>query len=145
VEYLPAIKTPTIEVSFFPTTDQTMVQTPIPPTIPKPHCLITDDNPINRRLLVTFLRKQDFTYSEAVNGQVAVELYCASPPKFKFILMGMPSKILVHNSNNVLTSTIDVSMPVMDGITATRKILKYEKTNRLKKVAHRLDLQFRRT
>jgi CheY-like chemotaxis protein len=130
VEYLPAIKTPTNEVSFFPTTDQTMGQTPI---TPKPDCLITDDNPINRRLLITFLRKQNFTYSEAVNGQVAVELYCASPSKFQFFLMGMPSKILVHNLNNVLTSTIDVSMPVMDGITATRKILKYEKTNRLKK------------
>ncbi|KAF3036936.1 hypothetical protein E8E12_005896 [Didymella heteroderae] len=69
--------------------------------------LITDDNVINRRLLVAFMKKYKLQYTEAENGLEAVRAYQSSPEKFDVILM-------------------DMSMPVMDGMTATRTIRQYE-------------------
>ncbi|KAF1849811.1 uncharacterized protein K460DRAFT_360663 [Cucurbitaria berberidis CBS 394.84] len=78
------------------------------------HILITDDNLINRRLLVAFMQKQNFLYQEATNGLEALEAYRDRAPKFDVILM-------------------DVSMPVMDGMSATRAIREYEQTNHLQR------------
>ncbi|KAF3047311.1 hypothetical protein E8E11_009196 [Didymella keratinophila] len=71
------------------------------------HILITDDNAINRRLLVAFMKKYNLQYAEAENGLEAVRAYQSSQVKFDAILM-------------------DMSMPVMDGMTATRTIRQYE-------------------
>ncbi|KAL5375022.1 hypothetical protein DPSP01_011512 [Paraphaeosphaeria sporulosa] len=72
-----------------------------------PHVLVVDDNVINRRLLVTFLKKQKYSYSEAENGLTALQMYQNPNTRYDFILM-------------------DMSMPVMDGMTATRAIRQYE-------------------
>lgn len=74
------------------------------------HVLIVDDNAINRRLLVSFLRKHKYEFQEAQNGLEALEAYRKQPPKFSIILM-------------------DMSMPVMDGMTSTRAIRQYEEAN----------------
>ncbi|KUI59205.1 Histidine kinase 3 [Cytospora mali] len=83
----------------------------------RPHILLVDDNEINLKLLVMFIKKQNMSYVTANNGLVALETYKSSyqaaasaehaPPPFTHVLM-------------------DLSMPVMDGLTSTRKIRAFE-------------------
>ena len=73
-----------------------------------PYILLVDDNPINLKLLVTFMKKIELPYDEAVNGQDALDKFKASSRPFDFVLM-------------------DISMPIMDGMTSTRKIREYER------------------
>ncbi|KAF2446641.1 hypothetical protein P171DRAFT_430749 [Karstenula rhodostoma CBS 690.94] len=80
---------------------------PVRPKSTELHVLVVDDNSINRRLLVTFLKKHKYTYSEAENGLTALQMYQNPNTRYEFILM-------------------DMSMPVMDGMTATRAIRQYE-------------------
>ena len=72
----------------------------------KGECLIVDDNSINRQLLRGFLRGKGFSCSFATNGKEAVEA-CANK-KYDIILM-------------------DITMPIMGGIEATRIIRQNEK------------------
>lgn len=74
--------------------------------------LIVDDNALNRRLLVAFMRKHKYQYHEAQNGLEALVAYRKDPSRFLAILM-------------------DITMPVMDGLTATRSIREYEKEHGL--------------
>lgn len=104
-----------------PTSSQPRASSPSPPissTIADPSqrtVLITDDNAINRRLLIAFMKRHKIPYVEAVNGLIALNLYKATPSKFHIILM-------------------DLSMPVMDGMTATRRIRSFEREMGLPKV-----------
>ncbi|KAK4971929.1 hypothetical protein LTR66_011362 [Elasticomyces elasticus] len=88
-----------------------------------PHVLVVDDNNINLNLLTMFMKKHKYTYEEAHNGLEALEKYKeASAPhdptlapkkrRFDYVLM-------------------DISMPVMDGLTSTREIRKFEKENKM--------------
>jgi PleD family two-component response regulator len=52
------------------------------------HVLIADDNSINRRLLIALMKKWDYTFVEAENGQDALEIYREAPHRFNVILMG---------------------------------------------------------
>ncbi|KAH7401588.1 hypothetical protein BKA66DRAFT_405445 [Pyrenochaeta sp. MPI-SDFR-AT-0127] len=74
--------------------------------------LVADDNSINRRLLAAFLNKHNIPYQEASNGLEAFNAYKDDALRFKVILM-------------------DMSMPVMDGMTATRAIREYERSRKL--------------
>jgi len=76
------------------------------------HILITDDNSLNRKLLVAFMRKNSLKYEEATNGLEALKAYQAEVRKFDVILM-------------------DMSMPVMDGMSATRAIREFEREGNL--------------
>ncbi|ROW12165.1 hypothetical protein VMCG_00121 [Cytospora schulzeri] len=88
----------------------------------RPHILLVDDNDINLKLLVMFIKKQNVSYVTANNGLVALETYKSSyqaaassehaQPPFTHVLM-------------------DLSMPVMDGLTATRKIRDFEATKKI--------------
>jgi CheY-like chemotaxis protein len=81
-----------------------------------PRVLLVDDNAINLKLLVVFAKRQNLRYSEAMNGLEALETFkreaniTDSTPirPFDFVLM-------------------DLSMPVMDGLTSTRQIRQFEK------------------
>lgn len=74
--------------------------------------LIVDDNHINLRLLSNLLQKRGYPYETATDGKAAVN-------KFKE-LVGQISCVLM-----------DISMPVMDGMTATRQIRAYERSKNL--------------
>lgn len=66
--------------------------------------LLAEDNDINAEIAVELLRRQGISVEWAENGQQAVELFAKSPAgTYDVILM-------------------DINMPVMDGLTATRKI-----------------------
>ncbi|KAF2848894.1 sensor histidine kinase-like protein/response regulator [Plenodomus tracheiphilus IPT5] len=79
---------------------------------PASHILITDDNTLNRKLLVAFMRKNGLHYQEAANGLEALLAYQSGARKFDVILM-------------------DMSMPVMDGMSATRAIREFERERNL--------------
>ncbi|KAF2739571.1 hypothetical protein EJ04DRAFT_484532 [Polyplosphaeria fusca] len=89
---------------------------PEPEIEPKnpPGILIVDDNPVNRKLLVAFMNKRRYNYYEAQNGLEAVNVYSNIAYEFDMVLM-------------------DISMPVMDGLTATRAIREHEKKNGIKR------------
>jgi CheY-like chemotaxis protein len=78
------------------------------------HTLIVDDNLLNRRLLIAFMKKNGLQFEEASNGQEALDKYREGSPKFDVILM-------------------DMSMPVMDGMSATRAIREYERNSNMPK------------
>ena len=81
-------------------TDVTPVARPAPAEAPL-HVLIVDDHEVNRRIVSLFIQPQGWTHCMAETGAVALDL-CRSQ-RFDVILM-------------------DMQMPVMDGITATRRI-----------------------
>ena len=69
--------------------------------------LLAEDNPVNQKLAKMMLTKAGYKVKVANNGQEAVEKYKTSPGDFDLIFM-------------------DIQMPVMDGIAATKAIRRYE-------------------
>jgi signal transduction histidine kinase/DNA-binding NarL/FixJ family response regulator len=63
--------------------------------------LLAEDNPINQKLLLTYLKRMDIEAELAENGRIALDKF--GPGKFDLILM-------------------DVAMPEMDGLSAIRHI-----------------------
>ncbi|KAL1304634.1 hypothetical protein AAFC00_003598 [Neodothiora populina] len=88
------------------------------PTKPSivPHVLLVDDNRINLQLLVMFMKKHKFTYAEASNGQEALDAYIASHDPEARERGGRPFDFVL----------MDISMPVMNGMEATRRIREFE-------------------
>ncbi len=69
--------------------------------------LLVEDNPINQKLALFLLTRAGYQVKVANNGKEALETYTANPENFDLIFM-------------------DIRMPEMDGITATREIRKFE-------------------
>ncbi len=65
--------------------------------------LLAEDNPVNLKLATLILTKAGYTVTSAQNGKETVETFIKSPHDFDLILM-------------------DVQMPVMDGLEATREL-----------------------
>jgi len=72
-----------------------------------PKVLIVDDAAFMRMSLMMMLKKNGFEIvGEAENGQIAIEKYLQLKPDIV---------------------TMDITMPVMDGIQATKEIMKYDR------------------
>ena len=74
--------------------------------------IVVEDNLLNQQLIVNILVKDGYRVAMAENGKVGFDLYKAN--HYDIVLM-------------------DIQMPVMDGIQATRLIRDYEIRNKLKK------------
>lgn len=88
--------------------------TPIPEQTPL-HGLLVDDNRVNLRLLVTLMKKAKYSHGEAENGQEALDKFkscSSSDDPFDFILM-------------------DIGMPVLNGMEATKLIREHEREHNL--------------
>ncbi|KAH6719464.1 hypothetical protein BKA61DRAFT_669786 [Leptodontidium sp. MPI-SDFR-AT-0119] len=80
----------------------------ISPAIPlRNKALLVEDNAVNLKILMHCMRSAKQEYVTATNGLEALEQYQADPGAFKIIFM-------------------DLSMPIMDGLTSTRHIRAYE-------------------
>jgi PAS domain S-box-containing protein len=76
---------------------------PVHPGLAGLNVLVVEDNPINRDLACRYLDRAGIVASTAGNGGAATEILDRQPGHFQLVLM-------------------DVNMPVMDGIAATRRI-----------------------
>ncbi|KAF5534427.1 histidine kinase M3EDp [Fusarium napiforme] len=84
----------------------------------KAHVLLVDDNKINLNLLTMFMKKCDFTYEEAENGEEAIDTF-----KKSTIGDAEPGAPVKKHFDYIL---MDISMPVMNGVEATKRIRKLE-------------------
>ncbi|MDE2382851.1 MAG: response regulator, partial [Xanthomonadaceae bacterium] len=76
--------------------------------------LLVEDNPTNQKLAVWLLQKQGYAVTVVGNGQLALDAL-QDPTRFDAVLM-------------------DVQMPVMDGLTATRAIRARERQQSLRRL-----------
>ena len=86
----------------------------------RPHLLLVDDNNINRKIMSTYMQRLNCSYATAADGLEAFEAYkreSTSPDR-----VGKKAFDVVF---------MDLSMPIMDGLTATREIRAYEKEHKL--------------
>ncbi len=72
--------------------------------------LVAEDNEINQKLIIKILENLNFTVTTVSNGKEAVD--ARKSGDFDLIFM-------------------DIAMPVMDGVSATKEILAYEKSEKL--------------
>lgn len=77
------------------------------------HILLVEDNAVNQKLASLMLKKGGYTIDVAHDGQEAIDQYTQSKNGVKFDLIFM-----------------DLQMPVMDGLTATKKIRQWEQANK---------------
>ncbi|KAH7186067.1 uncharacterized protein B0J16DRAFT_343168 [Fusarium flagelliforme] len=97
-----------------PTKSPPTAQDSVDPDNHAPRMLLVEDNHINLKILIAYMKKLQIRYDKALNGKEAVEKYTQSPRDFACILS-------------------DISMPVMNGFEAARLIRAFESKNGIEK------------
>ena len=77
--------------------------------------LLVEDNAINLKLLVAYMRKLNLPHSTACNGLEALNAYKAAHPHQPFDVIFM-----------------DISMPIMSGIESTKHIRRFEREDNVR-------------
>ncbi|KAJ5689061.1 hypothetical protein N7462_003453 [Penicillium macrosclerotiorum] len=90
--------------------EETSTEEQLEPRGDAKNILLVEDNNVNLKIIEACVKNTSFTYRTASNGLEAVELF--KNERFDAVVM-------------------DISMPVMDGLSATREIRHHEKTNNL--------------
>lgn len=91
----------------------------------RPHVLLVDDNDINLQLLVMFMKKQNLSYATASNGLIALEKYeaaCGAGAGASSAAAATGVSASLPAGQPFTHILMDLSMPVMDGLTSTRRI-----------------------
>lgn len=106
-----------------------------PPPGVSHHVLVVDDNAINLKLLTMFMKKIALPYHPCVDGLQAFEAYKAhaSPPAVDGAAASIDAVVMSPPAPAPAFTYVlmDLSMPVMDGLQATREIRNFERQNRL--------------
>lgn len=76
------------------------------------HALIVEDNPINQKMIQHTLKNIGITTECADNGKIGLEMFMKNHANYDIVFM-------------------DIQMPVMNGIEATKSILAYEQSKHL--------------
>ena len=76
------------------------------------HALVVEDNPINQKMIQHTLKNIGISSDCANNGQVGLDMYMKNHEKYDMIFM-------------------DIQMPIMNGLEATKAILTYEERKKL--------------
>ncbi|KAK3701780.1 hypothetical protein LTR37_015300 [Vermiconidia calcicola] len=85
-------------------------QSPTPPTADHMRVLVAEDDPVNSKIIKKRLEKIGHEVFLTVNGEECSSNYCDRPGFFDIVLM-------------------DMQMPIVDGLTSTKLIRSFEKSN----------------
>ncbi|KAL2067557.1 hypothetical protein VTL71DRAFT_1982 [Oculimacula yallundae] len=85
---------------------------PPPLSLQRSKALLVEDNAVNLKILMHSMKSAKQNYDTATNGLEALEQFQANPGQYRVVFM-------------------DLSMPIMDGLTSTRHIRAYEEENAL--------------